>query len=160
MVRLTKNEASMCQFMHKRKEKRAELFSQLRLLVRQGGQPFSAGSDRPAFCGVQQPQNAKVDHWEMARRTMCILCILLTISLLGPTTIEIPPQLSVNRSIRVLCTSTSTWAVVVLSSFPIRIGVGCKRDTSTFTFINLQPETSDIRHQTSSNPAVDPVPAR
>ena len=138
-MRLTKNEASMCQFMHTSvsEKKRAELFSQVRLLVRQPGQPFSAGSDKPAFCGVQQPQNAKVDHWEVARRTMCILCILY------PTRsndYRNPPPIigqSVNRSIGQsgslykYCSCCGTSHLFNTNTPRCRV----QRNTSTFTFI-------------------------
>ena len=75
-----------------------------------------------AFCGVQQPQNAKVDHWEMARRTMCILSILY------PTRsndYRNPPQLSVNRSIGQSGSLYKYCSCCGTSHLSTRIGVGC-----------------------------------
>ena len=80
MVRLTKNEASMCQFMHKRKRRSS---SPGPIIGKAPTQPFSALSDSQYFAECSSLKNAKVDHWEMARHTI----------LLGPTTIEMAPML-------------------------------------------------------------------
>ena len=61
LVRLTKNEASMCQFVHKRK---GGALLQARLLARHTT-TIQCRFRLSPFCGVQQPQHANVDHWEM-----------------------------------------------------------------------------------------------